>query len=96
MGEICRVAPDTSLFQGYFDNPEANRERVRDGVYHSGDLGRILVRTEALPLLRRPHRRLVQDGEELLSSQVARAVRETRTSCSRPRTASPARSPTSW
>ena len=44
VGEICRVAPDTALFQGYFDNPDANDAKYREGVYHSGDLGHILVR----------------------------------------------------
>ena len=39
VGEICRVAPDTALFQGYFDDPDANVSKYRDGVYHSGDLG---------------------------------------------------------
>ncbi|MFQ5352139.1 MAG: AMP-binding protein, partial [Candidatus Binatia bacterium] len=44
VGEICRVAADTSLFQGYFDNEDANRSKYRDGVYHSGDLGHVLLR----------------------------------------------------
>jgi len=42
VGEICRVA-DTGLFQGYFDAPDANASKYRDGVYHSGDLGHIVV-----------------------------------------------------
>ena len=43
VGEICRVAPDTGLFQGYFDNPKAN----------AGEVPR-----RRLPLGRpRPHRR---------------------------------------
>ncbi len=32
VGEICRVAADTALFQGYYDNENANRDKVRDGV----------------------------------------------------------------
>ena len=39
VGEICRSAPETGLFQGYFDNPDANSSKYREGVYHSGDLG---------------------------------------------------------
>src|SRR5262249_12205475 len=42
VGEICRAA-DAGLFQGYFDNPKANADKFRDGVYHSGDLGHIQV-----------------------------------------------------
>lgn len=26
-------------FEGYWDNPDAEQERLRDGLYHSGDLG---------------------------------------------------------
>jgi len=38
IGEI--VNPDGSGgFEGYYNNPEANAERMRDGVYWSGDLG---------------------------------------------------------
>src|SRR5262245_43576829 len=43
VGEICRVAADTGLFQGYFGNESATGEKYRDGVYHSGDLGHVLV-----------------------------------------------------
>ena len=28
VGEICRVAEDSALFQGYFDNPDANAFQV--------------------------------------------------------------------
>jgi fatty-acyl-CoA synthase len=44
VGEICRVAPDTALFQGYFENADANSKKYRNGVYHSGDLGHVLLR----------------------------------------------------
>lgn len=44
VGEICRVADDTSLFQGYYDNAGATSDKYREGIYHSGDLGHILVR----------------------------------------------------
>ncbi len=38
IGEI--VNPDGGGgFEGYYNNPEANAERVRDGVYWTGDLG---------------------------------------------------------
>lgn len=38
IGEI--VNPDgPGAFEGYYNNPEADAERVRDGVYWSGDLG---------------------------------------------------------
>ena len=43
-------------FEGYYNNPEAEAERTRNGWYWSGDLG--LPRRGGDLLLRRPHRRL--------------------------------------
>ncbi len=36
-GEVCLRSD--YLMDGYFDNPEATREALRDGWYHTGDLG---------------------------------------------------------
>ena len=36
-GELVNYAPPS--FEGYWDNDEANAERMRDGAYWSGDLG---------------------------------------------------------
>ena len=36
-GELVNVA-DAGRFEGYWNNPEANAERMRGGAYHSGDL----------------------------------------------------------
>lgn len=38
-GEILIEAP-TCIMQGYYKRPDATREVLRDGVFHSGDLGR--------------------------------------------------------
>ena len=38
-GEILIEAP-TCIMQGYYRRPDATREVLRDGVFHSGDLGR--------------------------------------------------------
>ena len=37
-GEIANLL-GVPGFEGYYNNPEADRERVRDGIYWSGDLG---------------------------------------------------------
>jgi fatty-acyl-CoA synthase len=37
VGELVRL-DGPGLFEGYYANPEADRERYRDGVFHSGDL----------------------------------------------------------
>jgi fatty-acyl-CoA synthase len=78
VGEICRVAPDTGLFQGYFDNPGANQSKYRDGVYHSGDLGHVLVRDETRFLFfdGRTDDWIRKDGENFSALQVARIIQE--------------------
>lgn len=78
VGEICRVAPDTSLFQGYFDNDSANDSKYRDGVYHSGDLGHI-VETDGKRYLYFDGRTddwIRKDGENFSAAQVARLLSE--------------------
>jgi fatty-acyl-CoA synthase len=78
VGEICRVAPESGLFQGYFENPEANRSKYRDGVYHSGDLGHVLVRDGERFLFfdGRTDDWIRKDGENFSAAQVARLVEE--------------------
>ncbi len=78
VGEICRVAPDTSLFQGYFDNDAANDAKFREGVYYSGDLGHIRVIDGARYLYfdGRTDDWIRKDGENFSAAQVARLVQE--------------------
>ena len=78
VGEICRIAEDTSLFQGYFDNPEANQARYRGGVYHSGDLGhvRVVDGKSFLYFDGRTDDWIRKDGENFSAAQVARQVQE--------------------
>jgi fatty-acyl-CoA synthase len=78
VGEICRVAADTGLFQGYFDNADANRSKYRDGVYHSGDLGHVLVRDGKRYLFfdGRTDDWIRKDGENFSALQVARHLQE--------------------
>jgi fatty-acyl-CoA synthase len=78
VGEICRLAPDTGLFQGYFDNPDANASKYRDGVYHSGDLGHMVERdgTRYLFFDGRTDDWIRKDGENFSALQVARLLQE--------------------
>jgi fatty-acyl-CoA synthase len=78
VGEICRVAGDTYLFQGYFDNAEANQSKFRDGVYHSGDLGHIVVRDgrRFLYFDGRTDDWIRKDGENFSAGQVGRLLSE--------------------
>ncbi|HKC50237.1 MAG TPA: AMP-binding protein [Myxococcota bacterium] len=78
VGEICRVATDTGLFQGYFDNPDANSSKYRDGTYHSGDLGHVLERDGKRFLFfdGRTDDWIRKDGENFSALQVARLLSE--------------------
>jgi fatty-acyl-CoA synthase len=78
VGEICRVAGDTGLFQGYFDNADANASKYREGVYHSGDLGHVLERdgTRFLYFDGRTDDWIRKDGENFSALQVARHLQE--------------------
>lgn len=78
VGEICRCAADTGLFQGYFDNPSANSSKYRDGVYHSGDLGHMLVKDDVRYLFfdGRTDDWIRKDGENFSALQVARLIQE--------------------
>jgi fatty-acyl-CoA synthase len=78
VGEICRVATDTGLFQGYFDNADANQSKYRDGVYHSGDLGHVVARDGSRYLFfdGRTDDWIRKDGENFSAQQVARLLQE--------------------
>ncbi|NNL67266.1 MAG: AMP-binding protein [Myxococcales bacterium] len=78
VGEICRVAADTSLFQGYFENEDANESKYREGVYHSGDLGHILHRDGKRYLFfdGRTDDWIRKDGENFSAESVRRCVLE--------------------
>jgi len=78
VGEICRVAPDTGLFQGYFDNPKANSEKYRNGAYHSGDLGHVLIHEGKRYLYfdGRTDDWIRKDGENFSAGQVGRLLSE--------------------
>ena len=78
VGEICRVAPDTALFQGYYDNRTADDTKYREGVYHSGDLGHIGIRDGKRYLYfdGRTDDWIRKDGENFSAAQVARTLQE--------------------
>ena len=78
VGEICRVAADTGLFQGYFGNPDADASKVREGVYHSGDLGHVVLRDGRRFLFfdGRTDDWIRKDGENFSAAQVARLIQE--------------------
>jgi fatty-acyl-CoA synthase len=78
VGEICRLADDSGLFQGYFGDDEANASKFHGGVYHSGDLGHIqlLDGKRFLYFDGRTDDWIRKDGENFSAAQVARIVQE--------------------
>jgi fatty-acyl-CoA synthase len=78
VGEICRVAADTALFQGYFGNEEASAAKYRDQVYHSGDLGHVVLRDgqRFLYFDGRTDDWIRKDGENFSAAQIARLLQE--------------------
>jgi fatty-acyl-CoA synthase len=78
VGEICRVAPETGLFQGYFSDPGANSSKYRDGVYHSGDLGHVQIVDGRRHLFfdGRTDDWIRKDGENFSAAPVGRLLQE--------------------
>ena len=100
VGEICRVAAGHGALPGLLRQPRRRTpQKYRDGVYHSGDLGHVLVRDGKRFLFfdGRTDDWIRKDGENFSRGAGRRACcRSTRTSRSPPPTACRARSPTSW
>jgi len=78
VGEICRVAGDAALFQGYYGNEQATSTKFRDGVYHSGDLGHVVVvdGRRYLYFDGRTDDWIRKDGENFSAAQVGRILQE--------------------
>ncbi len=76
VGEIVRVGGPLASFEGYMDNDEAMAQKIRDGVYHSGDLGhvRIIDKKRYLYFDGRTDDWIRKDGENFSAETVARAV----------------------
>ena len=76
VGEICRIAPDAGLFQGYFENDDATESKYRDGVYRSGDLGHVVEIDDVRYLFfdGRTDDWIRKDGENFSAFQVAREI----------------------
>ena len=77
VGEICRVG-DPGLFQGYFGNAGADAEKFCDSVYHSGDLGHIVMHEGRRYLYfdGRTDDWIRKDGENFSAAQVGRVLSE--------------------
>ncbi|HYF51850.1 MAG TPA: DUF952 domain-containing protein, partial [Planctomycetota bacterium] len=69
VGELCIKGP--SVFKGYFKRPEATADTIRDGWFHSGDVG-VLDEDGFLFIVDRLKDVIVSGGENIASSEVER------------------------
>ncbi|MGV9774039.1 long-chain-fatty-acid--CoA ligase [Streptosporangium sp. NPDC003464] len=74
IGELVNTE-GPGLFDGYYDDPEADRERIREGVFWSGDLAYADARGHVF-FAGRGTERLRVDGENLAVAPVEAVVRE--------------------
>lgn len=74
IGELVNVA-GLGLFEGYYNDPEADAERVRDGAFWSGDLA-YLDGDGYVFFAGRGTERLRVDGENLAVAPIEAAIRE--------------------
>jgi acyl-CoA synthetase (AMP-forming)/AMP-acid ligase II len=70
-GEICVRSP--FLMDGYFDDPEATAEALRDGWYHTGDLG-VLDAEGYLSIVGRRKDVIRTGGESVTPAEVEAAL----------------------
>ncbi|WP_424535371.1 AMP-binding protein [Sphaerisporangium viridialbum] len=72
VGEIC--ARGKSIFSGYFNRPELNERKFRDGWHHTGDLGR--REPDGTLTFIGPRLRMIKSGNEnIYPAEVERALR---------------------
>ncbi|NUW35010.1 AMP-binding protein [Nonomuraea sp. SMC257] len=74
IGELVNVS-GTGLFDGYYNDPEADAERLRDGAFWSGDLAYADARGHVF-FAGRGTERLRVDGENLAVAPIEAALRE--------------------
>lgn len=73
VGEICIRGP--SVMRGYWQQPEATREAIRDGWFHSGDIGK-LDELGFLIILDRAKDIVIRGGENIGCAEVEYAIAE--------------------
>ena len=73
MGEVC--ISSAVLFEGYWNKEEATREAIRDGFFHSGDLG-YLDEDGFLYIADRAKDMILRGGENIYCAEVEAAIYE--------------------
>lgn len=71
LGEICLKGP--KVFKGYWKNPKATEETIRNGWFHTGDIGR-LDPDGFLYIMDRKKDMIISGGENIASPEVERVI----------------------
>jgi fatty-acyl-CoA synthase len=73
LGEICLKGP--KVFKGYWKNPEATADALKDGWFHTGDIG-TLDEDGFLYIMDRKKDIIISGGENIASPEVERVIFE--------------------
>ncbi len=73
VGEICIKGP--TIMKGYWNNPEATAEVIKDGWFHSGDIG-MLDELGFLIIMDRAKDIVIRGGENIGCAEVEYAISE--------------------
>lgn len=73
LGEICLKGP--KVFKGYWRNPEATAESLKNGWFHTGDIG-TLDEEGYLYIVDRKKDMIISGGENIASPEVERVIYE--------------------
>jgi acyl-CoA synthetase (AMP-forming)/AMP-acid ligase II len=73
LGEICLKGP--KVFKGYWKNPQATAEAIREGWFHTGDIGTV-DEEGYLYILDRKKDMIISGGENIASPEVERVIYE--------------------
>lgn len=73
LGEICLKGP--KIFKGYWKNSEATAAAIRDGWFHTGDIG-TLDKDGFLYIMDRKKDMIISGGENIASPEVERVLYE--------------------
>jgi fatty-acyl-CoA synthase len=73
LGEICLKGP--KVFKGYWKNPKATEETIKDGWFHTGDVGK-LDEDGFLYIMDRIKDMIISGGENIASPEVERVIYE--------------------